>query len=76
MSLLEIKAYLTQVKIASLASLCAYFKCDSELCRNMMMHWVRKGCVRTAAKPASCGSCTKCGPEIYEWIDQSLPCRL
>jgi putative ferrous iron transport protein C len=71
MNLLEIKKYLMQVKIASLSHLSTYFNCDSELLRNMMCHWVRKGCVRQFTKNPSCGSCNKCGPvvtEIYEWV--------
>ena len=73
MNLLEIKSYLMRVKIASLANLCSYFNCDSELLRNMLNHWVRKGCVRKCAKDMSCASkCTmKCNSlktEIYEWM--------
>ncbi len=72
MNLLEIKNYLQQVKIASLAQLCAYFKCDSELLRNMLHHWLRKGCIRKFSKTSVCGSaCNKCHlpvTEIYEWV--------
>lgn len=72
MNLLEIKNYLMRVKIASLSSLCTYFNCDSELLRNMLGHWVRKGCVRQCKKTANCGSkCVQCSPlltEIYEWV--------
>lgn len=71
MNLLEIKQYLTKVKIASLSNLCAYFGCESDLLRNMMMHWVRKGCIRQLEKSSNCGSCTQCDPtrlEIYEWV--------
>lgn len=72
MNLLEIKNYLMRVKIASLASLCTYFNCDSQLLRNMLGHWVRKGCVRQCLKTSACGTrCTQCptaATEIYEWI--------
>jgi hypothetical protein len=72
MSLLEIKNYLMQVKVASLSHLCVYFNCDSELLRNMMCHWQRKGCVRKFTKTPACGGqCNKCTPpvtEIYEWV--------
>ena len=73
MTLSEIKAYLTQVKIASMTTLCAYFKCDAEQLRCMMMHWIRKGKVRTLSSASSCASCTSCvgcvksSLEIYEW---------
>lgn len=72
MSLVELKKYLLQVKIASLASLCNYFNCDSELLRSMLAHWMRKGCIRQFNKTAACGgACVKCSTlntEIYEWV--------
>jgi len=72
MSLLDLKKYLMQVKIASLSSLCIYFNCDSDLLRVMLQHWVRKGCLRQFNKTAACGvKCTQCIPamtEIYEWV--------
>ena len=75
MSLVEIKQYLMQVKIASLSHLCAYFKCDSELMRGMIGHWLKKGCIRQFSKTPACGkSCMQCTPslvEIYEWIQPS-----
>lgn len=72
MSLLDIKRYLIQVKIASLASLCTYFNCEADLLRNMLAHWVKKGCVRQCKKTPNCGvKCGQCSPmltEIYEWV--------
>jgi putative ferrous iron transport protein C len=72
MSLLEIKKYLMQVKIASLESIAAYFKCDADCLRQMLQHWVRKGCVRQCKKTSNCGvKCNQCKPyaiEIYEWV--------
>ena len=72
MNLLEIKKYLMQVKIASIAKLSAHFGCDSEVLRSMMTHWLRKGCVRKFMQTPACGkTCMKCMPaviEIYEWV--------
>jgi putative ferrous iron transport protein C len=72
MSLLEIKRYLSTVKIASLANLCAYFQCESDYLRHMLGHWVQKGCVRQCKKTPNCGvKCGQCNPlvtEIYEWV--------
>jgi putative ferrous iron transport protein C len=74
MNLLEIKRYLMEVKISSLAKICEHFKCDAEVLRNMMMHWMRKGCIRKFTPEAGCGkTCMKCVPqkvEIYEWVAQ------
>lgn len=71
MSLLDIRNYLSQVKVASLASIAAYFKKNPELLRDMLAHWIRKGKIRKFAKTAACGGkCVKCDPmwvEIYEW---------
>ncbi|MCC2666452.1 MAG: hypothetical protein K0R24_828 [Gammaproteobacteria bacterium] len=72
MSLLEIKRYLSEVKMASLSSLCTYFNCDSMLLRQMLAHWIRKGKVRQCLKTPKCGvKCQECSPlltEIYEWV--------
>lgn len=71
MSLLAIKHYLSEVKIANLANLTAYFKKHPDLLRDMLAHWIRKGKIRKFAKSALCGGkCVKCDPmmvEIYEW---------
>jgi len=77
MSLLEIKNYLRQVKMASHAKLCAHFNCDAEILRDMMMHWLRKGCIRRFIQSSACGkTCGKCDMppilEIYEWVDLQL----
>lgn len=72
MNLLEIKRYLMQVKMASLDTISAYFKCDADYLRQMLQHWVQKGCVRQCKKTSQCGvTCSQCQPqriEIYEWV--------
>ncbi|HSW93385.1 MAG TPA: FeoC-like transcriptional regulator [Gammaproteobacteria bacterium] len=73
MSLLDIKNYLMDVKIASMATLAAHFKCDSDVLRNMICHWMRKGCVRQFVRSSECAkTCGKCATppvlEIYEWV--------
>lgn len=72
MSLLDLKQHLTQVKMASLGSIAEHFHCDAELMRNMLSHWVRKGCLRHFTKTAGCAKhCAKCAVadyEIYEWL--------
>jgi len=77
MSLLEIRAYLKQVKIASLATLAVYFNHDTDVLRHMMTHWIRKGSVRCFMKTPNCGgACNKCptaSTEIYEWLDAANP---
>lgn len=72
MSLLELKQHLMQARVCSLGTIAQHFRCDPELMRNMLSHWVRKGCVRQFSKTPSCGKrCGSCGVEnyeIYEWI--------
>lgn len=72
MSLIEIKQYLMQVKMASLSSLCAYFNCEADLLRSMLTHWIRKGVVcRFTPESSACRSCMKCTPktlEVYQWV--------
>jgi hypothetical protein len=72
MSLIELKRYLMQVRIASLASLSVYFNVKPDILRDKLTHWVNKGCLRKCLKTQACGgSCFKCSPpttEIYEWL--------
>jgi hypothetical protein len=72
MSLLDIKKYLMQVKIASLSGISHYFNADPEVLRQMLGIWEKKGCLRKCMKTQNCGtSCVKCSPlltEIYEWV--------
>lgn len=72
MNLVELKSYLVKVRIASLSSICVYFNIEPERLRQMLSHWVRKGCVRQCQRnPACASSCGKCSPlvtEIYEWV--------
>ncbi len=71
-SLSVLRQHLATVKISSLANLCILFDCDAGLLRQMLTHWVRKGCVRCFTRTSACGgSCQQCAPpavEIYEWI--------
>lgn len=72
MSLLDIKQHLMKVRITSLSSICVYFNAEPDVLRDMLGHWMRKGCVRQCTKnPActtSCGKCSSLVTEIYEWV--------
>jgi len=72
MNLLDIKHRMTEVKIASLSSLCVYFDCESAVLRNMLAHWVRKGkmiqCKKNPKCGVKCGACSPLTTEIYEWV--------
>jgi len=72
MMLTQLKAYLSQVKVANLTQLCQKFNTEPEFTRLLLQQWIAKGKVRKADKLPGCGSrCLKCAPEtveIYEWI--------
>lgn len=78
MSLLEIKRYMIQVKMTTLASLCQLFKAEPETIRCMLQHFIRKGKIRRCQKKSACGSqCFKCPAseiEMYEWVDHIPAC--
>lgn len=71
-SLVQIKKYLIQVRMTSLANLSLYFNVEPTFMRDMLKHWIRKGCVRECKRTNACGvKCVKCKPElteIYEWV--------
>jgi putative ferrous iron transport protein C len=75
MSLLAVKQHLQQVKMASLGRIAEYFQSDAELMRQMLGHWIRKGCVKQFTKTPGCGKqCGQCSVaeyEIYEWIERA-----
>lgn len=72
MSLVDIKQYMMQVRIANFSNICMYFNKDPEQIRGMLKIWINKGRLRCFRKTDACGSgCTKCRPEfteIYEWV--------
>lgn len=75
MSLIELKQHLQQVKIATLAGLCAIFKSTPAAMQPMLDFWIRKGCLRRFEQTnncnAPCATCLQCGiskNEFYEWV--------
>ena len=72
MSLIALKHYLVKTKFANLAGISHYFNSDPDVVRDMLSHWIRKGCVRQLPKNEMCGGrCIQCSPlmtEVYEWI--------
>ena len=73
MILTEIKKYLRQTQAVSLFELSHKFNTNTDVMRDMLSHWVRKGHVRCLRKTSACGSsCQKCSPaitEVYEWVN-------
>jgi len=69
--LLEVKDYIKQRKLVNLQDLALRFQRDPDTMREILGHWLRKGVIHKAAKPAGCGvSCGSCKPsvaEVYCW---------
>jgi len=64
---LDIKHYLKEHKVANLQELSLHFQRDPEIMRDMLSHWLRKGVICRAPKPAGCGvSCGQCKPSVAE----------
>lgn len=72
MILSEVKQYLQTKKASSLLELSLHFEVTAEFMRDMLQHWVRKGCIRCGSKTLRCGtSCQLCHhlqTEWYEWV--------
>jgi len=66
MSLIELKHYLQEKKIASLGDITEHFQCDAELARHMLQHWIRKGCICAVLKTPACSACRQCNVLSYE----------
>src|SRR6266513_1771445 len=50
MTLLAMKQHLQQVKIATLGNIAQTMHTEPDLARDMLKHWVRKGCIRQFTK--------------------------
>lgn len=72
MILLEVRNHIKQRKQVNLQALAAHFQCDSQIMRDMVGHWLRKGVICKAPKPTGCGvRCVACEPsvvEVYCWV--------
>lgn len=73
MTLLSIRDYMSQVKLASLQHLCGHFNTSPETIRCLLRHFIGKGKIRQCMRQPACGTkCFKCPvavTEIYEWVD-------
>ena len=73
MTLIELKNYLKQQCTVDLLTLTQHFNVESDIMRDMLEHWIRKGKVRKTSKATKCcEQCYECDPltlEIYEWVE-------
>lgn len=72
MSLIELKNYMMQVRIATLPNLCQVFKQDAVMVKCLLSHWIKKGKIRQCGNADNCASkCQGCPAqsiERYEWV--------
>jgi hypothetical protein len=76
MSLSDLKVYLKGHGQATLTDLVYHFRCEPELIKTMLEHWIRKGKIEhvklEACKKGCCaGNCTDL--EIYRWSETYIP---
>jgi hypothetical protein len=73
MSLLKLKDYLKNKRVASLFDLTTKFNLDPDIIRQMLKLLMNKGNLLEQKKTFKCGSqCAKCHPhqtELYIWVD-------
>ncbi|MGD8207773.1 MAG: FeoC-like transcriptional regulator [Thiohalocapsa sp.] len=72
MILAELKGYLSERRVASLADIALHLEVSHEVARAMLARWVAKGAVECLTRKDACGACDHCLPgatELYRWID-------
>ncbi|MBW1706436.1 MAG: FeoC-like transcriptional regulator [Deltaproteobacteria bacterium] len=72
MILADIKEYLSNHGMASLADLSVHFGVEPDAMRGMLDRWIRKGKLSRLPQAATCSKCcVACNSdhvEIYEWL--------
>lgn len=67
MILLAVKDFIRQRQVVNLQDLALHFQRDPDTMRDMLGHWLRKGIICKAPKPAGCGvRCVACKPSVAE----------
>lgn len=67
----ELKRYLGERSVASLADIALHLDVEPEVARAMLDIWIGKGRVRALERTTACSGCDLCRPgarEIYCWI--------
>lgn len=68
----QLKLHFQLNNVLSLYDVMLRFNVDEMLARQLLQHWLKKGCVCPAERKANCGtSCQQCHPamtEMYQWV--------
>jgi len=75
MTLLDLKAYLSQHQQATLMDLSYHFQSSPDTVQNLLNYWIKKGKVRHVQLPqfSQCHSgCGQCGQniDVYQWLNE------
>ena len=69
--LADLKRYLRERPMASLADIALYLDVEPDLAGAMLERWISKGSVKRIVSPRTCGGCDLCQPgtqELYQWV--------
>jgi hypothetical protein len=65
----ELRGFLTERQVASLAEIALHLKVDTGVAEDMCRIWINKGRIEQIDTTRHCGECTACGTggPIYRW---------
>lgn len=69
--LADLKCYLRERPMASLADIALHLDVEPDVARAMLERWIRKGSVQRIGSERTCGGCDLCQPgaqELYRWV--------
>ena len=69
--LADLKRYLCERPMASLADIALHLDVEPAVARAMLDRWISKGSVQRIVSERTCGGCDLCQPgtqELYRWV--------
>ena len=69
--LADLKHYLRERPMASLADIALHLDVEPAVARTMLDRWISKGSVQRIVSERTCGGCDLCQPgtqELYRWV--------
>ena len=71
----DLKRYLSQRPLASLADIALHLDVESDVARAMLQRWIQKGRVQRLDGADGCSGCDLCqtgGRELYRWVGEGV----
>lgn len=72
--LADLKRYLRERPLASLADIAVHLDVPPEVARALLERWISKGAVQRIGSEGACGGCDLCQPgarELYRWVQDT-----